>query len=77
MGKIKKSSSRAFGKIGYCDNCGRKTHVKRLPLGGGAGAFLCSGCWSKEMKWRKGRNKDLDASAKFDLLSFRKSRMGW
>ena len=55
---------------GYCDNCGKETKVVRLSLGGGAGAFLCRGCWAKEMAYRKRRNKTLSKSGKFSIRKY-------
>ena len=52
---------------GFCDKCGRETKVVRLKLGGGAGAFLCRGCWAKEMTWRKQRNKTLAKANRFSI----------
>lgn len=49
-----------------------KESVYRLNTGGGGGVFLCEIHWKKEMEWRKERNKDLDNSAKFDILPFPK-----
>jgi hypothetical protein len=55
---------------GYCDKCGRETRVVRLDTGGGGGVFLCRGCWSKEMNWRRQRNKTLTGKAKFSIRKY-------
>lgn len=52
---------------GFCDNCSEERRVVRLPIGGGAGVFLCSRCWPKEMAWRKERNKGLSPGARFAI----------
>jgi hypothetical protein len=57
-----------------CDNCGghytKAGSVRRLDTGGGSGAYLCKGCWKKEMKWRKMRNEKLSGSARFPIKKF-------
>lgn len=58
----------------YCDQCGghftKAGSVRRLDTGGGSGAYLCKGCWKKEMKWRGMRNKSLTGSARFSIKKF-------
>lgn len=54
----------------WCDTCGEKKKSYRLDIGGGGGVYLCRKCWSKEMKWRKERNRDLFNEAKLPILPF-------
>lgn len=49
----------------YCDSCSKLKNVKRISLGGGAGAFLCSDCLKKELKWRRMRNKKLAKGSRY------------
>ncbi len=57
---------------GFCDNCERETRVARLKLSGSSGVFLCSPCWTKEMRYRKTRNKTLSREARFSIRKFPK-----
>jgi len=54
----------------FCDNCGRETKTRRLDLGGHSGINLCRGCWSKEMAWRRARNKELSSDARFPIRKY-------
>ena len=58
----------------FCDKCGghftKSGSVRRLDTGGDSGAYLCRGCWKKEMKWRGMRNKTLVGRAKFPVIKF-------
>lgn len=40
-----------------CDKCLRRTDVRRLEPGGGAGLNLCSPCWGAEMRRRRDENR--------------------
>lgn len=51
---------------------GRGAKIRRLNLGGGAGAYLCAAHWRKEMAWRKQRNRTLTGSARFSIRRFPK-----
>ena len=57
-----------------CDSCGnhytKSGSVRRLDTGGGSGAYLCRGCWKKEMKWSGMRNMTLTGSARFSVKKF-------
>jgi len=55
---------------GNCDGrCSRvNIPVTRLPLGGGAGLFLCRGCFTHEMTFRADRNRNLEGFAQFDMF---------
>lgn len=61
-------------KSDYCDSCGKQKESYRLDTGGHSGVFLCKPCWSKEMRWRKQRNKKLSTEAKFDIKSYPKRK---
>lgn len=52
-----------------CDGSGPHSgpEVRRLPTGGDSAAILCLACYKREIAWRKSRNTDLEASARFDL----------
>jgi len=65
-----------YGKhTGWCDgshaggNNGPMT-VKRLSLGGGAGAYFCKRHWAQEMRWRRRRNRSLALGARFRILKW-------
>ena len=45
--------------MGQCDNCMKRGETRRLELGGGSGMSLCDACLRKEIKWRRGKNKQL------------------
>jgi len=52
----------------YCDYGHEARKVKRLPLGGGTGIFVCYEHYKKEMKFRKMRNREgLKGESKFDI----------
>ena len=57
-----------------CDNRGghftKAGSVRRLGTGGDSAAYLCRGCWKKEMKWRGNRNVNLSGKAKFPIKKF-------
>ncbi len=53
-----------------CDFGHDATKVRRLSLGGGAGAYLCRTHWNQEMRYRKNRNKHLDKGSKFPVKKF-------
>lgn len=67
-------SPRKHQIVRWCDSCSQKFvgagKVRRLPLAGGAGVFLCRRCWAKEMRWRRGRNKRLSKEARFSIRKF-------
>jgi hypothetical protein len=41
--------------------------VRVLPLGAGGNLILCHTCFAHEIRFRKERNKELSADARFDL----------
>jgi len=58
----------------YCDKCGghfvKAGSVRRLDTGGDSGAYLCRGCWKKEMKWRAMMNKGVTGKSRFSVRKF-------
>lgn len=69
--KKKKKSRKGSRTEQWCDSCGRKFvgsgKVRKLPLSGGGGVYLCKRCWEKEMEWRKERNKELSPGNRFPI----------
>lgn len=57
-----------------CDGCGAFTttpgKIRRLSLPGNAAIHLCKKCWTREMRWRKERNKILHPTARFPIRAW-------
>jgi len=64
---------------GHCDNCSlehlmnprrvqwKEVYVHRLPA---EGKLLCKSCWSKEMAYRRQRNKSLAHKNRLPILKW-------
>lgn len=53
-----------------CDGAHCRTgtgEVRKLPTGGDSNAILCRDCFRHEDQWRRERNRELEASAQFDI----------
>lgn len=53
------------------DCCGSSPHeageVRVMPLAGDGNLILCRRCWTRELNWRRDRNRELSPEAAYDL----------